>query len=786
MNILWIENKSKWRDEETELLLSKADAIYTLSEEVLSGSPEEIAASIFKEYAAVDLFTMNLHLLAGSYQRIDSAGIKLLKLIRLHNLRQHCVVYSFFTREQFMQLDAQNLILFSGGITYCQLPFDFLKIPYHALIEKKAPNDISPYLKAEFDLPDERHMLANWWGVLQLWKVHKALCRIDGIREDEDLSKYLSGSLKEMNSYQGLLARYLYKDRESDVEEKIKKLQLHQEKLIGESQLDIKAVLQLKEEKILEYINRDDQIKILEDAYNDSLSKRTIISVLEDLDLISEPLKVIIDSLLKTQNNTGKTINLLSEYAELGNLISEEKERLERKNRELQSEIQELAQELEKKKGFSTSQFSLSTCQKELKNKNPAIIYVDDQADEGWSFVLQQMIYGEVNESFSTITPKKDESVEFIALEVLKKYEEVHPSLILLDLRLKGEYGSTTDISKISGFQVLQIIKKHGIICPVLILSASNKIWSYTETHKYGAAAYWTKEGIEDYKDFNKSIENYLHLLDLISGLCLSTEFKFLMECKQKYRLLSQKTEPNWWEGLTWLPSNLKFPKSQVTVNRDKIFAVINESIDLIELYLHDQFQKGKTIGLNNYIPSLIITKLSIILELVHKTDTGKTEKQGNINLNEMVFDQLPLLKRPQFKLIRIRNQAVHELNCTFIDMRQYFLQLFKYLSDYNFLERSAQSEPVENTETTQLLEPYDGMKCKSVIESFHPKYSNYMFLRNPGLLLARDKIIFNLETNTHISDVEFNVGDNIEFILGINTSKTPPNYYALNAQKIN
>ena len=277
-------------------------------------------------------------------------------------------------------------------------------------------------------------------------------------------------------------------------------------------------------------------------------------------------------------------------------------------------------------------------------------------------------------------------------------------------------------------------IKKHGITCPVLIFSASNKLWSYTETIKYGAAAYWTKEGIEDYKDFNRSIENYLHLIDLISGLCLSNEFRFLFECKQMFKQFNENKAPYWWEGLSWLPLDLKFPKSQVTVSRGQIVVIIKECIGLMELFLHDQLSKGTSLGLNNYIPSLVITKLSVILELIHKTDTGKTGELGRIDLSEKVFDQLPSIKRPQFLLIHLRNQAVHDLDRTFKDLRQYFRQLFKYLNDCNFLEQSVQTTPFKITEPIELLEPYEGMKFQSEIKSIHPKYSNYMFLRNHGL----------------------------------------------------
>lgn len=784
MQLLWIENQSKWRDELYEILLSKFEVI-TISEDVLLKHEDDIATFIFREYSTVDLFIINLHVIVSGHQRLDNTGVKILKLIRLHNLRQHCIVYSFLTREHFMQLNSQNLILFSGGVTYHRLPDNLSLIPFNILVNKKTPDDLSPYLRAEFNLPDERHMLANWWGVLQLWKVHKAVEKSEGSLNYENIENHLHGSKKEMNSFQGLMAKYLYMEKEEDIEGKLKFLKKKQEELLGIKNIDIENIAQIKQKNISEYEKRENQIDILQKFCSDKIMGSSYIDVLEELKLISSiSLQEAINDLIEKKYTNISIISELDKFDDIQKLIDQEVLSLKKKNEESDSEIREISLSLEKKKGFSTSVFNLAEVRKKLQNYPPKIIYVDDQANEGWAFVLKRMIYGSENESLQVIVPLLDDPIERIALNILRLCEGISPDLIILDLRLKGEIGAISEIEKISGFQVLQILKQQQVCCPILIFSASNKIWSYTETHKYGAAAYWTKEGIEDNKGLNRSIENYMHLLDLISCLCMSNEFKFLAECKKNARLLSQRIHEYWWEGFSWLPSELKYPKTRITVEREKVFSIIDESVDLIESLLHSQLQDSKAVELNKQIPSLIIAKLSMILELIHKTDADKTEEHGRIDLSEKVFDQLPALKQPQFRLINLRNQAVHSMDKSFKDLRQYFRQIFSYLHDCCFLDQITPNNPIPIKERAELTEPIDGNSYLSVVESIHPKYPNYIYLKNPGLLLARNSIVLNLDTNTHLSGTDFYEGDKIEFILKINTEKTPANYYAIKATK--
>jgi len=151
--------------------------------------------------------------------RTNHHGIEVLKRLRLKHYRQHCVVFSFLSREDFILQNPCHLVLYSAGITYKQLPFDFLTEDFSILeAPVEAPLDLSAYFKAENMLPDNRHFFANWWGVYCLWQLHKAIESIY-LSEGENSSlvtetdrDFFSGMKKiweEMNTLRGQIAQYL-------------------------------------------------------------------------------------------------------------------------------------------------------------------------------------------------------------------------------------------------------------------------------------------------------------------------------------------------------------------------------------------------------------------------------------------------------------------------------------------------------------------------------------------------------------------------------------------------
>ena len=236
MHIVWIENESCWRDLSCTRIKRKIKRLDVIPENDLALPIGEIAKLIVEKYSTSDLFLISLNMTAGGLNRTQNAGLKLLKFIRLYNLHQHCIIYSFLSREQLMLMDPQNLIIFSQGITFHRLPCELSTIPFNEYIDTTAPENLSAFFKAESELPDDRHFVANWWGIYQLWKIHKVVENISENTSLEVVEHFLSFSRKEMSSYQGLLAIYLNSERTSDIGELLKRLQKVQSERYGEKQ----------------------------------------------------------------------------------------------------------------------------------------------------------------------------------------------------------------------------------------------------------------------------------------------------------------------------------------------------------------------------------------------------------------------------------------------------------------------------------------------------------------------------------------------------------------------
>ncbi len=113
----------------------------------------------------------------------------------------HVVMYSPLTIEDAIRLNKSSILLCSEGASYLRLlspDNELVSIIDHA----KSISDIQSlksYFRVDFNLPDDRHAWANWWGVKQLYDAH-------GVNKIL-YPQYLKSKLKELQS---LKAIYLY------------------------------------------------------------------------------------------------------------------------------------------------------------------------------------------------------------------------------------------------------------------------------------------------------------------------------------------------------------------------------------------------------------------------------------------------------------------------------------------------------------------------------------------------------------------------------------------------
>src|SRR5262249_54552771 len=129
------------------------------------------------------------------------------------------------------------------------------------------------------------------------------------------------------------------------------------------------------------------------------------------------------------------------------------------------------------------------------------ILLIDDKAHDGWELVFKSLFR---NAYIEQIVPRNHYVRNIEALYEDQVREPMSrlstspdPSIVFLDLRLFDETERSIEIGNVSGKLLLARIRKDFKGVPVLITTASNKIWSFRELINLGADAYWVKEGMD-------------------------------------------------------------------------------------------------------------------------------------------------------------------------------------------------------------------------------------------------------------------------------------------------
>jgi CheY-like chemotaxis protein len=115
------------------------------------------------------------------------------------------------------------------------------------------------------------------------------------------------------------------------------------------------------------------------------------------------------------------------------------------------------------------------------------ILLIDDRANKGWRQLLEM------------IFPIQGiQVVPAISVEEAKQSLEDKYDIIFLDVRLERDDHNHRDVKKYSGFKVLEYIKSDflnvNFSTPIMLFTASNKIWSIQEFLNYGVDAFYVKE----------------------------------------------------------------------------------------------------------------------------------------------------------------------------------------------------------------------------------------------------------------------------------------------------
>jgi len=580
------------------LCIDDVHIVHDMNEKYLDVNDYDCLYDIAKKISTkkVDLCIINAHfkftpknIEHNKYEySLDCAGIDLLKHLRLIGIKKHCILLTPLNYVQLLRIKPSNLIITSRGVSiknnYCKIGKDVLE----KCINQKAESEIiDAYIKADLSLPeDERHNWANWWGIDRLWCVHK-------IVENE---KYKNES------------RFSISEYPENIKEKIKTLS-SQEALYLYGHSDDKMYKALKELNYYNYLNHSHIDKEYSKIYNGIFN-------------ISE--KKIKSEGRKKIDNAAEKMKLISSKAKLNTYNSIEEEVICARSKINNINIDYLRSELSKRK---------------IK-----IIIVDDQARDGWSDIIQYMIYDKKTSDFIEIVPNDyDDICDFYKNNIKSNIDDNDIDLILLDLRLRKSDEDINDIENMGGCIILKSIRADYPFIPIIMMTATNKIYKYNRLTRLGADAFWIKEGVDSRMTERESIQNYIMMLEL-TFITTSRIYKTMHRIATKIRCICMFESKFWWEVEEG--KYVKYVKKGV--QRQEIINVLVDSLTILKNYLNVVTMKKYHYGQNNnwLYASLLVLNVAKVSELIYEKDDERF--------------LIPQNHKASKDIKRLRNKAAH------------------------------------------------------------------------------------------------------------------------------
>jgi len=650
-------------------------------------SVETLADAIPDNY---DIYIIHANVQIGNGTGAANLGIKLLKLLRLRHNNNHVIVYSWLDKDALMEQDIRNAILFTKGVSFYKLP-DFLdiarSIDLGTLSKITADRqELIQVFRAEYD-PDDRHFNANIIGAWQLMRVQDAYEEISGTPsetsnsedQDTDYDKSRKQILTYLNTYNGRLVQYLgnYCSVES------MKAVLRDE-IIAHNR---EAILDAGKQAInaIEGIDRtisdiDSQIKIIQNLsileQKSSEQQGLLNSMLRFFDIINNRVE---------QKLNERVHNSIAQMESQKEVLIQEKQHWLLKQKRMEALCKDphaLAESALDKKNMSRLEEITST----LKTSKPRVIYVDDLAEEGWASVLRRMIYGNSTKDYEKLTaicPKKEDNTESI-IQNIRNANVYDADLLILDLRLKDERGFV-DPNKLSGYQVLQKLGKMNLTCPILVFTASNKVWSLKGVFKDNVVSYYVKAGMEKYDSEKAIVNNYINLVDQIYFL---TSTKWIFDLLSVVKKMSRAMEDAkscsfWWEiqDATFQDNFLKKhpdqPKRNHT-NRNDVIRILNRVVSITQNNLRQCYFGMYHMSFADVFRMFLIELHFALEEIARFRETEEDTLGLSKTLNECA-KQYGIIAT--LSLLRTRNDIVHNgLVPLEKDLRNYLYGLFTWI----------------------------------------------------------------------------------------------------------
>ena len=184
------------------------------------------------------------------------------------------------------------------------------------------------------------------------------------------------------------------------------------------------------------------------------------------------------------------------------------------------------------------------------------VVHLDDEP--GWQEIvknaLEEDFIRSVTNRVQVKTPQLPANVidqDWLEQE-LSLGTDNEPDLLLLDLRMRGSAEASTPVEQTSGAQVARIVRELSPGLPIILMTASNKAWTFEAAMKLGIDGYWMKEGVGEHLPPGTSVGNYRKLLQLVST-ALGKDYQFLRRFTNFVGKLSEdEPEDFWWRAYRW------------------------------------------------------------------------------------------------------------------------------------------------------------------------------------------------------------------------------------------
>lgn len=636
---------------------------------LLSGNPDEVVQKIQEQYSGAHIFLIDLDDEAEERHEINvtfgepeeepesneqevfvGAGLRVLKLLRLKSYIQHCILYSRRSREEFLLADPRNSIVGSQGVTFVQLGAEIPSLEYEKLHRQIASKDMRPYFVAESMDIEQNNSFANSWGVWKLWEVQRAVENITS-QKTESIERSFGNAYREMNTYSGLLARYLkgnpYEDINKSLNEKMVlygELLQQEAKVSKQHQAETEAIATLRQS--LEHWTN------LRDAKPEMLEA------------------------------TRQTLQALEESVERSSAILAKCQAIKMERNSISARKYSMNMRLSKELN-RTSDNTFVEMRKRLNKEKPTIVLVDDLANEGWAQVLQRIIYNkEESPEFHVIVPEQDIDYKVLAQRVQDKVREVNADLLILDLRLRGEYGLASTLENASGMQVLSELSDQ-LACPILIASTAEKMINYRELLSWGATASWTKQGLNERSDIEYTVSNYVALVQMIDMLCFNNTIDFcyrtLLPAIQDLESRGPK-DKLWWEERDAWATMVGY--EQKPPQRSEVLQILNSAYGHMRELIGSTIISGISDELSESDNSLIVTAMFQAMEQLYNIKPIEANFDDFVPMPRRLQELTPQISQARvFKNIVIpRNDAIHTGRITTIELENFITSTLDFL----------------------------------------------------------------------------------------------------------